>query len=155
MQLGWWRSSIKLADDSVPRFVRQYDETLDLLPSFSNWWFWRGLNEWFTMVELNELKKAWYSWADISNFKRNKDGRFNFTKDWLEKAWWDIAYQSMDTPLLAKVTDNAQDFDVLMRQSNIRKVSDETLDMIRDTWTYDVLSEALWRMPEICWLKGI
>lgn len=155
MQLWWRRSSIRLADDSVPRFVRQYDETLDFLPSFTNWWFWRALNEWFTTQELIELKKAWYSWADVSNFKRNKDWRFNFTKDWLEKAWWDIVSQSMDTPLLAKITDNAQDFDVLMRWSNVKKVSDETLDMIRDTWTYDVLAEALWRMPAICWLKKI
>lgn len=150
-----WRSSISLIDNAKNKFVNYYNEDLDLLPSFQQWWFSRWLSEWFTSKELKELRDAWYSWATEENFKTNKDWRYLFTSDWIEKASKDIDTMSMDVQRASKVTDSSESFDKLMRNNNLKKISDETLTAITQSWAYDTVSNALWSLDWLCNLKNV
>lgn len=150
-----WRSSISLVDNAKNKFVNFYNEELDLLPSFQQWWFSRWLSEWFTSKELKELKDSWYSWADLSNFKENKDWRYLFTSEWLDNASKDIDSMSMDVPIISKVTDSSQTFDKLMRNNNLKKISDETLTEITASWAYDTVANALWELDWLCNLNKV
>lgn len=161
LQLRWnvwiwpWRSAIALADNPAGKFVNFYDEALDTMPIFREWWFSRALREWFTRYELKYLKEHWKEWAVLENFKKNKDWRYIFTTDWLERASKDIDAMSMDIPIISKVSDSSETFDKLMRNSNIKNISDETLTEITQSWAYDTLSNALWSISWICGLDWV
>ena len=150
VQIAWWRSSIKLADWTRNRFVNFYDEKLDTLSPFRQNWFSKALEEWFTEKDLKYLKDNWYEWADKWNFKKNKDWRYIFTTEWLDKASKDIDSTALDVPVIARASDDAETFDKLMRNSSIKEISDETLDDIKHSWAYDLVSEALWSLSWLC-----
>jgi hypothetical protein len=150
VQLAWWRSSIKLADWTRNRFVNFYDEKLDTLSPFRQNWFSKALEEWFTEKDLKYLKDNWYEWAEKWNFKKNKDWRYIFTTEWLDKASKDIDSTALDVPVIARASDDAETFDKLMRNSSIKEISDETLDDIKHSWAYDLVSEALWSLSWLC-----
>lgn len=151
----WWRKSrISLADSSDV-FVHWYNERLDVIPWISSTWFWKKLREWFTGDDLKNLSEAWVDWAKNRskswNFKKNND-RYYFTKQWLDNAN-DIRTSSLDVAILAKSTESAEEFDTMMRTAEIKKISDKTLQDIKDSWAYDTLADALSELEWLCWIR--
>jgi len=150
-----WRSAIAIADNTAGKFVNFYDEALDTMPIFREWWFSRALREWFTRRELKYLKEHWKEWAVLDNFKKNKDWRYIFTTEWLEKASKDIDAMEMDIPFVSKITEDAESFDKLMKNSNMKNISNETLEAIKQSWAYDTLANALWSISWLCNLDWV
>lgn len=154
VEIWWWKSQISLVD-WTRMYVHWYNERLDVIPWISSTWFWRKLREWFTEDDLKNLSEAWVDWAKnwstSWNFKEN-NGRYYFTKKGLDNAN-DIRTSSLDVVLLSKISESAEDFDSLMRNSNIKKISDKTLQDIKDSWAYDTLADALAELEWLCWIK--
>lgn len=147
----WWQSIISLSDGSR-RFWWNYKEALDTV--FKQWNFRKKMQEWFTLADLEELQKNWYSWANVNKWYMRKvwDDKYYFTKEWLDAAKNDIRTSSMNIVQLSKASKSAEEFDSLMRNSGLKNISDETLDDIKDSWAYDLLADTLAEIEQLCWL---
>lgn len=148
----WWKSAITLADWKQ-RYAWNYKEDIDTI--FNQWNFRDRLRDWFDLSDLEALKKAWYSWADLKSWYMRKvgDNKYFFTKDWLDAAKNDIMTTSLNVKTLAKASQSAEEFDSLMKNSTLRNISDETLQDIKDSWAYDVLADMLWEIDQLCKIK--
>lgn len=154
VEIWWWKSRISLADSSDV-YVHWYNERLDAIPWFTSTGFWRKLREWFSESDLKNLADSniWWAknWSKSWNFKKWNNWKYYFTKKWLDEAG-DIRSSSLDVALISTATETADEFDTLMRNSNIKKISDKTLNDIRDSWAYDTLADALAELAWLCWL---
>ena len=154
VEIWWWKSRISLAD-STDVFVHWYNERLDTLPWISSTWFWKKLREWFTEDDLKILSENWVDWAKnwSTNWNFKKNGKkYYFTKKWLDNAN-DIRTSSLDVAILAKSTESAEEFDAIMRSTDVKRISDKTLNDIRDSWAYDTLADALAELEWLCWIQ--
>ena len=147
----WWTSKISLAD-SASRYATNYKESLDTV--FNDWSFRRKMKEWFNLSDIEELQKKWYSWANLDKWYMKKvwDDTYFFTKDWLDAAKNDIMTTSLSMPVLSKASQSAEDFDSLMKNATFRKISDETLQDIKNSGAYDTLADALAEIEQLCWI---
>lgn len=148
----WWTSKISLADNTN-RYATNYKEALDTV--FSDWSFRKKMTEWFWIADLEELQKRWYSWANPEKWYMKKvwDDTYFFTKDWLDAAKNDIMTTSLSMPVLSKASQSAEDFDSLMKNATFRKISDETLQDIKNSGAYDTLADALAEIEQLCGIK--
>ncbi len=149
VEIWWWKSQISLVDNTR-MYVHWYNERLDTI--LSNTWFWTKLREWLTEDDLKALSENWVDWAKNWstnwNFKKVGDKYF-FTKKWIDNAN-DIRTSSLDVVLLSKVSESAEEFDTLMKNSNIKKISNKTLQDIKDSGAYDTLADALAELERLC-----
>lgn len=151
VEIWWWKSQISLVDNTR-MYVHWYNERLDVIPWISKTWFWAKLREWFTEDDLKALSENWVDWAKnwSSNWNFKKVGdKYYFTKKWIDNAN-DIRTSSLDVVLLSKVSESAEEFDTLMKNSNLKKISNKTLKDIKDSGAYDTLADALAELEWLC-----
>jgi hypothetical protein len=60
---------------------------------------------------------------------------------------------SLSMPVLSKASQSAEDFDSLMKNATFRKISDETLQDIKNSGAYDTLADALAEIEQLCGIK--
>ena len=53
------------------------------------------------------------------------------------------------------MSETADEFDTLMKNSNLKKISDKTLKDIKDSWAYDTLADALAELSRLCALENV
>ena len=147
-----WVSVIWLQDSASKAVVRWYDINYDTI--LADWGFWTRLRNWFTEYDLSRLESAWQSWASRINrdayFDRVGD-KYYFNEEWFRASW--VSDEVAPIELVSRITKSSEDFAKNAKASWVKKISDELIDEVVETWAYDMVADALWNLEWLCWLK--
>ena len=132
--------------------MRWYDINYDTI--LADWGFWTRLRNWFTEYDLSRLESAWQSWASRINrdayFDRVGD-KYYFNEEWFRASW--VSDEVAPIELVSRITKSSEDFAKNAKASWVKKISDELIDEVVETWAYDMVADALWNLEWLCWLK--
>ena len=109
------------------------------------WWIKNKLVRWFTDNDIARLGKLWdWTFKEMVEDKTWKyftqvwDRKF-LTSEWYDKLWLELSNESLSSIgiSLAKAEDTKELFKTKMKWLKWNKLSDETIDMVAESWAYD------------------
>lgn len=142
VDLLWWSSTIKLKNWTewlVSSYWWGGQTTLDLI----DWWFASKLKNWFTDRDIQQIfERTRYSDVLADNKSKYFDkvwDKYVLNDNWIKYFWVDVSKTPMETIWvdLARADNTKELFKKKLKDVTDRKISDTTINLVAETWTYD------------------